>query len=193
MHNTKNPIQPKQHELEDELNDARAVISVEKEQYSNRYENENFCRDKTNSIPSPQTSFIQFHASGEVSIEILQAIDNQLERKEDRLIENQNNAQEQIQRQNSKLSSATSPEDDATKSHFKRIHHKSTLILFGIAAMFLFCNIPRLAVKIFHIYLHGRSVQKHYNDCFAARQLHAPAGIIIMSKLLEQFIIFLIH
>ena len=184
MHNTKNAIPPKQQEEEDELNDARAVTSVEKEQYSNRYEN--FYRDKTNSIPSPshQASFIQLHASGEVSIEILQAIDNKLDTKEDRLIENQNNAQEQIQRQNSKLSSATSPEDDATKSHFKRIHHKSTLILFGIAAMFLFCNIPRLAVKIFHIYLHGRSVQKHYNDCFAARQLHAPAGIIIMSKLL---------
>ena len=111
-----------------------------------------------------------------------QKIDSQLDTTAYTMIENQNDTQEHIQRQNSKLSSGTSPEDEATKSHFKRIHNKSSLILFGIAAMFLLCNIPRVAVKILNIYLQGKTVQKHFNQCFAAGQLHVPAGIMIMSK-----------
>ena len=95
---------------------------------------------------------------------------------------NLNNFQELVPHHSSKGLTATSPDDEGTKEHFKKAHYKSTLILFSIAAIFLFCNIPRLAVKIFHVYLQGRSVQKHYNECAAAGQFHAPVGILIMSK-----------
>ena len=87
-----------------------------------------------------------------------------------------------VDRQYSKTSKEFSPEDDNSKKYFRKLQSKTTLILFGIVLIFLFCNIPRLGVKIFHIYYQGRRVQKHFNACAAAGRYHAPVAILIMGK-----------
>ena len=86
------------------------------------------------------------------------------------------------QSNSSKCSTITSPDHDDTRDHFRKQYNKSTRILFYIALMFLICNIPRLAVKIFNISVQGKSVQKDYMNCFRAGQYHTPVAISTMSK-----------
>ena len=128
------------------------------------------------------SSTVHLKASGDISSQVPQKPDNQEQTMSQEEIDHIDKSQIPALRQYSKSSTVISPDDDATKDYFKKAHHKSTLILFGIAAIFLVCNIPRLAVKIFLIYIQGRSVQKHYNECAAAGQFHAPVAILIMSK-----------
>ena len=87
-----------------------------------------------------------------------------------------------VDRQYSKTSTEFRPQHDNSKNYFRKLQSKSTLILFGIVLIFLFCNIPRLGVKIFYIYYQGRRVQKHFNACAAAGRYHAPVAIVIMGK-----------
>ena len=161
--------------------------AMEKDQFSRQNEINSLQLDGKRLVTSSQSkrSVAQLKTSGEVSINILKRSESHVEQMKQEYSKNLNNFQELVPHHSSKGFTATSPDVEGTKEHFKKAHYKSTLILFSIAAIFLFCNIPRLAVKIFHVYLQGRSVQKHYNECAAAGQFHAPVGILIMSKLLN--------
>ena len=161
--------------------------AMEKDQFSRQNEINSLELDGKSLVTSSQsrTSVAHLKSSGEVSIHIFKRSESHVEQMKQEYSKNLNNFQELEPHHSSKGFTATSPDDDGTKEHFQKAHIKSTLILFSIAAIFLFCNIPRLAVKIFHVYLQGRSVQKHYNECAAAGQFHAPVGILIMSKLLN--------
>ena len=158
--------------------------AMEKDQFSRQNEINSLKSDEKSLVTPSQSrrSVAQLKTSGEVSINILKRSESHVEQMKQECSKNLNIVQELVPQYSSRGFTAASPDDDGAKEHFKKAHHKSTLILFSIAAIFLFCNIPRLAVKIFHVYLQGRSVQKHYNECAAAGQFHAPVGILIMSK-----------
>ena len=164
--------------------DSITTEAMEKDQFSRQHEINGLKSDEKSLVTSSQSrrSVAQLKTSGEVSINILKRSESHVEQMKQEYSENLNIVQELVPHHSSRGFTATSPDDDGAKEHFKKAHHKSTLILFSIAAIFLFCNIPRLAVKIFHVYLQGRSVQKHYNECATAGQFHAPVGILIMSK-----------
>ena len=136
--------------------------------------------DGTQSEPR-RSSIVQLKASGEISIEVMQVKDNNFETSSDITRDTHHPALRQ-QSSISKCSTTTSPDHNDTKDHFKKQYNKSTRILFYIALMFLFCNIPRLAVKIFNISVQGKSVQKHFMICHRAGQYHTPVAISIMSK-----------
>ena len=156
----------------------------DKIQYRDQHEKICVALEDTNSVllSAPRTPTVLLKPSGEISVEIVQKTDDQTKISRHQLKRSQNPSPLSTIRQYSKNSSETSPEDDGSKNHFRKLHNKSTLILFGIALMFLFCNIPRLGVKIFHIYHQGRSVQKHFNACAATGQYHAPVAIFIMGN-----------
>ena len=161
-------------------------------------------RGKSNlNVGLPNTGFtskrkaskVELKASGEVSIQIAQNPDVQTEIRRNNVVK-ESKSRISTLRQYSKTSSKYSPEDDGPKKHFRKLQSKSTLILFGIVLIFLICNIPRLGVKIFHIYHQGRSVQKHFNACVAAGRYHAPVAIVIMGKMIgidKQKSCFIIH
>ena len=91
---------------------------------------------------------------------------------------------EQVTRSSEILGNLTEDADNTSgNQHFKKLQNKTTLILFGIAFIFLFANLPRGIVKCFHIYFEGRSVQRHFNYCSRRKLLHAPAFILILGKL----------
>ena len=104
-------------------------------------------------------------------------------------IKNTNNIQEKANNKKQVMSlfeargDSTDAGQKGTKEHFKKLQNKTTWILFGIAIIFLICNLPRIVVKVFYIYLEGRTVQNYYMDCYNANKLHAPAFVHIMSKL----------
>ena len=171
------------------IDDVDVIASItteamEKDQFSRQHEINGLKSDEKSLVTSSQSrrSVAQLKTSGEVSTNILKRSESHVEQMKQEYSKNLNNFQQLVPHHSSRGFTATSPDDEGTKEHFKKAHYKSTLILFSIAAIFLFCNIPRLAVKIFHVYLQGRSVQKHYNECAAAGQFHAPVGILIMSK-----------
>ena len=130
-----------------------------------------------------KASIAESKASGEVSIEIVQNPDSQTDITRNNVVK-ESESRISTLRQYSKTSFEYSPEDDGSKNYFRKLQSKSTLILFGIVFIFLICNIPRLGVKIFHIYHQGRSVQKHFNACADVGRYHAPVAIVIMGKMI---------
>lgn len=138
-------------------------------------------KEGSNQSEHRRSSIVQLKASGEISIEIMQVTDNNFETSADLTPHTAHQALRQ-QSSISKCSTTTSPDHDDTRDHFRKQYNKSTRILFYIALMFLICNIPRLAVKIFNISVQGKSVQKDYMNCFRAGQYHTPVAISIMSK-----------
>ena len=143
-----------------------------------------FGMPNTGFISKRRSSIVELKASGEVSIEMVQNPDGQTEMRRNKVV-NESESHISTLRQYSKTSSEHSPDDDGSKNHFRKVQSKSTLILFGIVLIFLICNIPRLGVKIFHIYHQGRSVQKHFNACAATGRYHAPVAIVIMGKMIK--------
>ena len=137
--------------------------------------------DKNIQAEPHRSSIVQLKASGDISTEIMQVTDNNCGTSSDLTPYTPHPASRQ-QSSISKCSTNTSPDQDDTKEHFRKKYNKSTRILFYIAIMFLICNIPRLAVKIFNISVQGKSVQKDYINCFRAGQYHTPVAISIMSK-----------
>ena len=131
-----------------------------------------------------RSSIVQLKASGEISIEVMPVTDNHFETSADITRDTPHPALRQ-QSSISKCSTTTSPDHNNTKDHFKKQYNESTRILFYIALVFLLCNIPRLAVKIFNISVHGKTVQKDYMKCIRAGQYHTPVAISIMSKYLS--------
>ena len=130
-----------------------------------------------------RSSIVQLKASGEISIEVMQVKDNHFESS---AVITRDTPHPALRQQSSisKCSTNTSPDHNDTKDHFKKQYNKSTRILFYIALVFLVCNIPRLAVKIFNISVQGKTVQKDYMKCIRAGQYHTPVAISIMSKYL---------
>jgi hypothetical protein len=128
-------------------------------------------------------SIIQLKDSGEASVVVMSTS----AKNTNHIPENENNKKlflRALQSFESRGELTGDVEKASTKEHFKKIQNKTTWILFGIAFIFLICNIPRITVKIFHIYFGGRNVQNHFMDCFEMNKLHAPAFVKIMSKLL---------
>ena len=168
----------------DNVNTSLANTIKNKIQHREQEDRIGVALEDTNSVllSAPRTPTVLLKPSGEISVEIVQKQFRHTKICRHELKRSQNSSPLSAIRQYSKNSSETSPEDDGSKNHFRKLHNKSTLILFGIAVMFLFCNIPRLGVKIFHIYIQGRSVQKHFNACAATGQYHAPVAIFIMGK-----------
>ena len=134
--------------------------------------------------PEPRrSSIVQLKASGEISIEVMQVTDNHFETSTDITRDTPHPALRQ-QSSISKCSTTTSPDHNDTNDHFKKQYNRTTRILFYIALVFLLCNIPRLAVKIFNISVQGKTVQKDFMKCIRAGQYHTPVAISIMSKYL---------
>ena len=154
------------------------------DQKPRRKNNLNFGTPNTGLTSKRRASIVELKATGEVSIEIVQNPEGQTEMRRNKVV-NESESYISTLRQYSKTSSEHSPDDDGSKNHFRKVQNKSTLILFGIVLIFLICNIPRLGVKIFHIYHQGRSVQKHFNACAATGQYHAPIAIVIMGKMIR--------
>ena len=165
---TDNPMKPKTRK---EGPKVRAMGNMEEKHRDRKprcKSNLNVGLPNTGFTSKRKASIVESKASGEVSIEIVQNQDSQTD----------------IRRNKAKNSFEYSPEDDDSKNYFRKLQSKSTLILFGIVLIFLICNIPRLGVKIFHIYHQGRSVQKHFNACAAVGRYHAPVAIVIMGKMI---------
>ena len=145
--------------------------------------NSNSAKEGSNQSEPRRSSIVQLKASGEISIEVMQVTNNHFETSDDITRDTPHPALRQ-QSSISKCSTTTSPDHNDTKDHFKKQYNKSTRILFYIALVFLVCNIPRLAVKIFNISVQGKTVQKDYMKCIREGQYHTPVAISIMSKYL---------
>ena len=126
--------------------------------------------------PNRSESVIQLNASGEATIIVMNKPNN-----------NPNNIPEnnKVAMRSPEARGNFNHEVDSVskKEHFKKIQNKTSFVLFGIALIFLFCNAPRICVKIFYIYSDGKNAQKQYMDCSGINRLHAPASVLIMSKL----------
>ena len=106
---------------------------------------------KLDLLSEPRTPIVKLKASSKISVEIVKTPNDHIEIISNEFAKNQPSDPNSTLRQFSKNSSEGSPKDEGSKAHFRKNNNKSTLILFGIALMFLFCNMPRLGVKIFLI------------------------------------------
>ena len=123
-------------------------------------------------------SIVQLKASGEPIVVMNAPIQNT-----NLIPRNKNDKKLALKSSDARREFSDEVENVTRKEHFKKMINKTSWILFGIAAMFLICNLPRIAHKVFHIYFEGRNVQKHFMKCFGINKLHAPAFVQIMSKL----------
>ena len=171
-------------------NESQKIQAMDKMEETHHYQKQQGESNLNFGIPSigftstRRTSKVELKASGEISVEVVQNPNGQTEMRRNSIVKESEYHISNF-RQYSKTSTEFSPEDEGSRNHFRKLQSKSSLILFGIVLIFLFCNIPRLGVKIFHIYHQGRSVQKHFNACAAAGQYHAPVAIVIMGKMIR--------
>ena len=181
---TDNAMNPKTEKVSQKI--QAMDITEEKHQYQKPQgkSNLNFGTPNIDFTSTRRASKVEQKASGESSIEVVQDPNGHTKLRRNSVVKESKYHISNFQ-QYSKTSTEFSHEDECSTNHFRKLQSKSTLILSGIVLIFLFCNIPRLGVKIFHICHQGRSVQKHFNACAAAGQYHAPVAIVIMGKMIK--------